>query len=153
MHVTGVFIRSPMEVNSCVMHFLYLLLACLCDPAASPGPPSLPSLPSPPSPSPPPPPDLPVCRTAPLSPPRLSATVCVFDCQRGWGQPTQPLQSPSNRAVWCGTGRARRGWGLVVQWLGRAKSSRIRKIERRRKGEAGGGGGGGGREFCGVVGD
>lgn len=29
--------------------------------------------------------------------------------------------------------RASRGWGLVVQWLGRAKSYGIRKIEGRRR--------------------
>lgn len=52
---------------------LLSLAACLCDPAASPEPP-------PTSSSLPPPPDLPVCRTVPLSPRRLSATVGVCVC-------------------------------------------------------------------------
>lgn len=43
--------------------------------------------------------------------------MCARDCQRGWGQSTQPLQSPSNRAVWCGTGGgAGDGGWLYSDW-------------------------------------
>ena len=59
--------------------------------------------------------------------------VCVCDCQRGWGQSTQPLQSPSNRAVWCGTGSARRGDGgwLYSGWGEQSPTG----LERWREGE------------------
>lgn len=117
------FYSAKLNPDFCMRHQVWSapplsLPVCLSDPAAS--------LESPPPSSPPPPPDLPVCRTAPLC---YSVCVRERDCQRGWGQPIQPLQSPSNRAVWCGTGDG--GW-LYSGW-GRAKSSRIRRIERRRK--------------------
>lgn len=116
-----VFIWSAMELISCVIHLFYLwrpVFVTQLLPLNLPPPPPLFLL-------------LLTCLCAglllsPLGDSRLQlvcACVCVRvcmcarDCQRGWGQSTQPLQSPSNRAVWCGTGGgAGDGGWLYSDW-------------------------------------